>query len=698
MKASETKVLDFLHKPAQFIIPIYQRNYSWTPKQCEQLWRDILRAGGDDSVSGHFIGSVVYVERGLYSHSSIPQLLVIDGQQRLTTISLLIAALGHVIAQRGRPDGIGVNRKKLVNYYLLNPEEDDDLHYKLLLNRTDKETLKRIVEDKQPPDPLSKRLMENFNYFVTQLTSGKSLLATVYQGLAKLIIVDIALNREHDNPQLIFESLNSTGLELTQADLIRNYVLMGLGHKAQTQLYNEHWYPMECLFGQTHYANLFDRFMRDYLTLKTGAIPNIRAVYDAFKSYAWRHDSATPDAIVANIHRYARHFATIALGLEKDPDLRRCFDDINTLKVDVAYPFLLELYDDYTRKVLDKQNMIGILQLLESFVFRRAICGIPTNSLNKTFATLAKEVDKSRYLDSTRAVLQTATTYRRFPDDSEFQRELKAKDLYKFRNRNYALSKLENHGRKEPLNVEDYTIEHVMPQNPNLSAAWRTELGSDWRDIHERYLHTLGNLTLTGYNPELSDRPFQEKRDMEGGFGDSPIRLNKSLAKQEHWNEDAIQQRADKLSALATQVWPYTGLSADQLAQFPNLGPKRGKTYTLDDHAFLKGPMLELFQQFRKHVLNLDASVTEEILKLYIAYKFTTNFVDVVPQASRLRLSLNLPFNEIHDPKGLCKDVSNVGRWGNGDVEVGLSSLEQIPDVLYLVRQAFEKQRDTETA
>lgn len=692
MIAQAVNLMSFLKGPKQFIIPIYQRTYSWTLKECGQLWDDIIKTGSNDKVAGHFVGSVVYIERGLYQVSSIPQLLVIDGQQRLTTISLLLAAFGRAL--EGSPESLDTTRKKLDNYFLLNSEEENDLRYKLMLTQTDKDTLIRLIEGKELPEQKSGRIIENNQFFEEKIKNSGVSLETLYKGISKLIIVDISLDRDHDNPQLIFESLNSTGLELSQADLIRNYILMGLEPREQTGLYNDYWYAMEKSFGQSAYKTQFDRFMRDYLTFKMNRIPRLDEVYQEFKQYVHSLQAATIRNIVADIYRFSKYFVAMALEKETDRELREAFCDINALKVDVAYPLLLELYDDYSNQRLCKEEFLEALRLIESYVFRRAICGIPTNSLNKTFATFNKEMNKANYMESFKTALILMESYRRFPTDDEFSRELMVKDLYSFRTRNYWLRRLENHDRKEKVNVEDYSIEHVMPQNENLSVAWKQELGENWKQVHERYLHTLGNLTLTGYNSELSDRPFLEKRHMQGGFADSPIRLNTSLAALEHWNEDEIKKRAEILSAQVIKVWVYPQVTDDVLRRYKEEDKTRGKEYTLADHPHLTGPMLELFNQFRKRVLNLDSSVTEEILKLYIAYKSATNFVDIVPQKSRLRLSINMRFSEIDDPKGLCKDVTNLGHFGNGDVEVGLSSAGQIEDVMFLVTQSFEKNVD----
>ena len=356
-------------------------------------------------------------------------------------------------------------------------------------------------------------------------------------------------------------------------------------------------------------------------------------------------------------------------------------------------PFLLELYDDYARGRLPKEDFIQAVRLVEAYVFRRAVCAIPTNSLNKTFATFGRVLKKDRHLESIQAHMLTLPSYRRFPPDEEFVRELSVRDLYNFPRRSYWLRRLENHGRKEHVPVDEYTIEHILPQNETLSAAWRDALGPEWQRLHETWLHTLGNLTLTGYNAEFSDRPFSDKRDMQGGFKESPLRLNKDLGTLDSWNEATIQERANRLADQAAEVWKRPSLPADVLDTYRPKAERRAG-YTLDDHAHLAEatPMRPLFEQFRKEVLALDPCVSEEILKLYIAYKAETNFVDIVPQQSRLRLSLNMHFHQLHDPRTLAKDVTNLGRWGNGDVEVGLSEADDIPYIMGLVRQAFEKQ------
>ena len=694
MKATEAKLLSFLQKSPQFIIPIYQRTYSWTDKQCRQLWDDILRAGSNDAITVHFVGSIVYVEQGLSQVTHQAPLLVIDGQQRLTTVSLLLEALARSLRDTEPVDGFSA--AKLRHYYLSNPLESGDRYFKLLLSQTDNASLKAVIKRSEPPKEPSLRLTQNFTLFTDLLAEQKGNLTPICRGLAKLIVVDVALSRDQDNPQLIFESMNSTGKELSQADLIRNFILMGLEPTLQTRLYEEFWRPMEQDFGQEAYGTQFDSFMRHYLTVRTGDIPRERDVYEAFKDYSRTKPviEAGIESLVKDIRDFSRYFCAMALGAEKETILSLAFHDLRELKVEVAYPFLLELYHDYANGILSVADFASTVRMIEAYVFRRAICTIPTNSMNKTFATFGKALKKDRYLESIKAQFLMLPSYRRFPNDDEFRRELHTRDLYNFRSRSYWLRRLENYGRKERVAVDEYTIEHILPQNPNLSSAWKQTLGDEWKRVQQQWLHTLGNLTLTGYNTEYSDRPFTEKRDMTGGFKESPLKLNAGLGLLETWNEAAIHERATWLAGQAIAVWDSPKLDDATLNAYQPTKVKTASDYTIDDHPYLSANGLrDVFEAFRKEVLALNpCCVNEEFLKLYVAYKAETNFVDAVPQAKRLRLSLNMPFSEINDPKGICKDVTGLGRWGNGNVEVELKLIDELPYIMGLVRQSYERQ------
>lgn len=690
MKATEANLLEFIKKSNQFSIPIYQRIYSWTENECERLWDDIMTTGSRN-IPSHFIGSIMYIEKGLYHVSSSEPLLVIDGQQRLTTVSLLLEALARKIGDNEIIDGF--SKRKIKEYYLTNSLEKGDRKYKLLLSQNDRDTYISIIEQKEYPKEYSLRIKSIFEYFKDKINAlPEDEIKNLCIGLLKLFIVDISLDRDHDNPQLIFESMNSTGKDLTQADLIRNFMLMRLDVDTQKRLYEDYWHPMEVEFGQQAYTTYFDSFMRHYLTMKTGTIPRIDEVYEEFKKYFFNQKIDNEKAL-KELKKYAVYFCAMALDKEEEKELKESFSDLRDLKVDVSYPFLLELYNDYKENILSKENFIEIIRLIESYVFRRAICGIPTNSLNKTFASFSKSIRKEKYLESVKAHFNLMTSYRRFPNDEEFATELRYRDLYNFRNRSYWLRRLENYNRKERVNVNEYTIEHILPQNTNLNQRWIQALGHDWQKIQERYVHTLGNLTLTGYNSEYSDKFFTEKRDMKGGFKESPLKLNRELANLDKWNEETILKRAENLSREALKVWKYPTLDQNIVEEYRQKEEPTTE-HSIDSYEYLKkgSKTHTLFEKLRKEILSLDSEITEEYLKLYIAYKLETNIVDVIPQKDKLKLCLNIRFNELDDPKKKCRDVSQTGHWGNGDVELFLTTEEEIVYVIRLLQQTIEKQ------
>jgi uncharacterized protein with ParB-like and HNH nuclease domain/predicted transport protein len=690
MIANQAPFLELLDGKKQYTIPIYQRTYSWKLKQCVQLLQDIIRVGSDEKEKSHFVGSVVYFNPATSPVTSVPELLVIDGQQRLTTISLLLLAIINFLKKHELSTLDDESWEEVLETYLVNKHRKDHTRFKLLLTRKDKETYTNLVNDMDIPEIHSAKVFENYKYFFGQLNSDN--IQAVYLGIKKLIIVDVILERDKDNPQLIFESLNSTGVDLTQADLIRNYILMGQPMDVQEDLYMKYWYPMEQSFGEK--IDWLAWFIRDYLTMKLSSIPKIGSVYEEYKAFLHSENGfENVTNAVKDLFKYAKFYVRLNLKKETDSTIANLFKQIRKLKIDTSYPFLLAVYGDYEEEQITKEEFVQIIQMVANYVFRRAVCGIPTNSLNKTFATFYKKVKRETYLESIQAAFLSMDGYRRFPNDDEFKRELQIKDVYSFRSRNYLLESLENWKRKELVNAENYTIEHILPQNPNTPEYWQTELGNDWEKIKEKYLHTIGNLSLTGYNSELSDKSFSDKKKIEGGFDSSPLFLNESVRVESIWNETAIHTRASKLTDRASIVWLRPDVEQSRLELYKE--PQSSKELAVYDIAHfehLQGDMMNLYRALEKRVLNLDTSVRVEFKKLYVAFKVQTNFLDIVPQKKRLRLSLNVDFNSISDPKGLCKDVSGLGRWGNGDVEVGLQDFSEIDDVMKLIVQAFEEQ------
>lgn len=699
MKAVDSHLLTLLKASSQFIVPIYQRLYSWQEPECAQLWDDIIRAGSTPALGSHFTGSIVYVAKDSSTNTSAEPDLIIDGQQRVTTVTLILAALAARLQQlpeNQREPWDGFSPRKIRNRYLLNDDEDGERQFKLILSQGDKQALISILQGAEPPLDGGTRVIENYRYFKAKLDDPSLDLSVLCRGLDKLVVVDVKLERGVDNPQLIFEAMNSTGKKLSQADLIRNYVLMDQPPKQQEKLYSAYWRPMELDFARAEDSQ-FDEFVRHYLTIKSGEIPRIADVYDAFKNHASSFTSTgeSIESLVIELRQYARRYCAMALGSEADPKLQRAFKDLDQIKADVVYPFLLEAYTDYDLGTLSREQMLELVAMVTSYIFRRAVCRIPTNSLNKTFASFSSGIRKDRYIDSVKAHFLGLKSYRRYPTDAEFISALQNSDLYNFRRRSYFLRMLENHGRKEHVTVEDYTIEHIMPQNENLSIEWQTALGDAWQAVQSQYIHTLGNLTLTGYNSEYSDHPFPKKRDMEGGFKDSPLRLNKGLGQLDTWNLEEIQKRSVRLATDALQIWKRPALPDEVVEIFET--NRTESDFSIEDHPhLLPRPRRSLFEKFSTEVLALDPGITRHFLKLYIAFKAETNFVDVVPQKARMRLSLNIPIEALHDERHLAWDVSGKGHWGNGPTEVALTEDSDLSYIIGLVRQAHEFQMSDE--
>ena len=565
LQAGETTLNKLLNTSRQFIVPIFQRNYSWQKRQYEQLWFDILRASKFKEKQNHFIGSIVYIDMGTPAGRP-QQLLLIDGQQRLTTISILLCAIKDYV-QKFNLETKLINLAKIKNQFLYNSDEIDEDKYKLLLNVQDKETYIKLIDNtiftvNKPATNIIK-CYEFFYERIEDFIKQHGQIDEIYAGIFKLSLVSISLDKDSDNPQMIFESMNSTGKDLSQTDLLRNYLLMDLTPEKQTRLYKTYWKPMEELFGEDIYkndVNKFDYFIRDFLTLKsdTGHICKINNVYENFKRY-YLDNNCEKFAVLKDLFTYAKYYACIDLLQEKDDELKLYWQEFKKLDSHVVYPFLLKLYDDYSRQILIKEDFKKILQVVISYLWRRAICEIPTNSLSKTFATLYQAVDKEDYVNSVIKAFGFKSSYKRFPSDYEVREKLQTKDIYHFRLRKYLLEALENYYHKEPidLNTANYTIEHIMPQNIEHNLSWQQMLGEDWQEVHSLYLHTLGNLTITGYNAEMSNKSFWEKVNGESGFKHSHLKLNESIAQCDVWNKKAIQRRTNILTDIILKIWKY---------------------------------------------------------------------------------------------------------------------------------------------
>ena len=572
MKANETKVEEFLSQnKTRFVIPVYQRNYDWTKYQCKKLLDDILDVGSSNEMNAHFIGSIVYIHDDIYTSSRIKELTIIDGQQRLTTLTLLYIAL-YKFAQ-------DINDEELENEihetYLINKYAPDNEKLKLKPTENNNEVLRYLLrnEGKEEYNDYSK-LIENYSYIKERIT--KENINVILLGISKLMFVEISLDRNKDNPQRIFESLNSTGLELSQADLIRNYILMGLKHDKQQRIYRNYWLIIEKL-AKDEYKNVskVSDFIRDYLTLKNFKIPNKRKVYEEFQKKYPTGTINELESILDELKSLAKHYNKLVNPKnEKDKTIRRELEYINRLEINVTYPFLMKVYDDFYNEIITKDQFIDMLNFVQAYTFRRFIVGLPTNALNKIFMLLYDKIDENNYTDSLKKWLLERKGSQRFPRDKEVIDSLRLKDVYniKSKNRIYLLERLENYDNKEFVKVlgnDDITIEHIFPQNPNPK--WKIELGNEeFNSIKENYLHTIANLTLSGNNGKLGNKTFQQKRDLpKYGYKDSRLWLNKFLSEIDNWNQDKINERFVLLTDRFLKIW-----------SFPNIEIKESDVYS----------------------------------------------------------------------------------------------------------------------
>lgn len=686
MDARKGNIYEILNGNKQFLIPVYQRFYSWDTIQCRRLWNDIVEMQKEGKV-GHFVGSIVNIAEQAMP-TGVQKYMIIDGQQRMTTLTLLLLALRDYAIKN--PDDTTINARRIDNMLLKNEYEYGDERYKLLLTETDRDTLISLIEKKLIMEGTRSRLIDNYNFFVSKIADKEIQPVEVYESIGKLQIVNITLDRSVDDAQAIFESLNSTGKELSESDLIRNYILMGLEPIEQTYVYEHLWRPMEQLFVYETQGTVMDAFFRHYLTMKLSRIPKLGRVYEEFKLYHLNCEFRTTRELCQDLLEYAKYYTDIVFVRNSDKDLKKLYEDIIDLRMEVSYPFLLKIHRDCEEGLITLDELKEILTLCISYVLRRSICEIPTNSHNKTFATMKNYIRTDDYVNSVKAFFLMLDSYKEFPDNDKFEIAFVSRDIYNMRNRNYILSRLENFENKAPIIIENYTIEHIMPQNKNLSLEWKADLGDNWQEVQKKYLHTIGNLTLTAYNSEMSDRCFLDKMDIKGGFRESALRLNRYVVLQNTWNEDHIKERANELAKKAESIWTYPNLTDEELEKY-QVEEKTPQKYSLETYE-MNDLTRMLFEALDKRIMNLSPAVKREYKKLYVAYKLDTNFVDIVIQKERLRIAINMKFSDIIDPNGICRDITGIGRWGNGDVELFMEHKDELDQIMEIVKQSFDAQ------
>lgn len=558
MNGNAQKLIKYLDGASKrFIIPVYQRNYDWKMEHCKQLYDDLVKVIRQNRKS-HFFGSIVSVQS---ESGTMEEFLIIDGQQRLTTISLLLLAIYHLLSSGKMVSRDHQLTDKILKKYLIDEYEPEEKRIKLKPIKNDQKAF-GILFDQDEEYILDSNLTINYRYFYDRIQHGELDIDELFDAICKLEIINISLNHE-DNPQLIFESLNSTGLNLSEGDKIRNYILMGLPNDQQTKFYEKYWNRIE---SYTDYD--VSSFVRDYLSIKQQSTPNMNSVYPTFKKYVEDAEVADIEPLLKDLLEYAKRYAFLIKGGHSDERLNSCIYRLNRLSTSVTRPFLLEVIRLSESGALTADELIEVFHFTESYLFRRAICDLPTNALNKIFLLLHREIirfdgDESHYVEKFKYALLSKRERTRFPSDEEFAECMSTRNIYGMnpKNKLYLFERLENSETSETKDVwghldrGEYSIEHIMPQH--LTAAWIVSLGDNYEAIHTNWLHRLANLTLTAYNSHYSNSPFAEKRDMPHGFKDSGLRINQWVGQKEQWGLPELEERDQLLKNTVIGIWPY---------------------------------------------------------------------------------------------------------------------------------------------
>jgi uncharacterized protein with ParB-like and HNH nuclease domain len=590
MKASEIKIIRFLEgHDKSFVIPVYQRNYDWNKENCKQLFNDLVDVI-ENKRKSHFFGSIVYLFNDDTDENG-QEFVIIDGQQRITTLTLLMLALVHTQEESKKDDNLNI--VEIRNEYLVGKYTNKE-KVKLKPVKNDAVALKSVF-DKDWKDYTTSNIVTNYLYFRELLQQPKFFLSEIFSAIKRLDVVDIRLKSSEDDPQLIFESLNSTGLDLSEADKVRNYILMSLPASKQNEYYEKYWNNIE---KNTKYN--VSSFLRDYLTYKERRVPNIKKVYFTFKEYRQKNENASIEDILRELLTFSGYYNLIMQSNHPNKKISEILVYLNKLDMTVAYPFLLEVfYDYYNDKIFPDDKLLDILLIIESFIVRRLICEVPTNALNKLFMTMGRDIKyfpdyKDKYVEILKYVLLQKRGSQRFPDDEEVKEKMSTKDFYNMNAKNnmHIFERLENFENREKIDLQKLlaenvlTVEHIMPQT--LSKVWKNELGTNFESIHSTYLHTIGNLTLTAYNSEMSNKAFAEKKSIDGGFSQSKLYLNEYIKNQDSWNQNTIIERADIFIERALKIWRSCQTSYENARDIEN-------TYSLSDDARFTGEKIKYF-------------------------------------------------------------------------------------------------------
>lgn len=693
MKGSECRLIEYMEgSKKRFIIPVYQRNYDWKTENCKQLYDDLIKVIKNKRRS-HFFGSLVSVYEPSGRNT---EFLVIDGQQRLTTVSLLFLAMYNLIDGAMIVPNDSSLGKQIYEDFLVDKYQPEETRIKLKPVKNDQKAFGKLFSSVDEHIRES-NLTTNYNYFYERIQKQEITIDELFDAICSLEIINITLNNE-DNPQLIFESLNSTGLDLSEGDKIRNFILMGLPSKEQDDYYDKYWNRIEeC----TKYD--VSAFVRDYLSVKQMAIPSQKKIYISFKEYV-EQQSIEAEELLKELLEYAKRYEILLCGGTKNKALDSCIYRLNRLETTVTRPFFLEVLRLYDEDKLDMTQVADAFLITENYLFRRTICDLPTNALNKIFLLLHREIiryegNDAGYVEKLKYALLSKKEKARFPDDEEFSAGFTDRQVYQMNSKNkiYILERLENFSTAEDKDVyghcDDgiYSIEHIMPQH--LTPAWVKALGEDYEQIHETWLHRIANLTLTAYNSKYSNSTFEEKKSMKNGFEDSGIRMNTYIAKKDKWTLAELEERNQYLMGRALEIWsaPTTSFKPAE---------KQMDSYTLDDDTSLSGRQIARFSY--KNIEQPVSSWVEMFQRvLQILFAEDESVITKLAASTEDNIALHFSLNESDFTKSV-EIGDGIFVWTNTSTQSKLSVLSRVfklydadpSDLVFYLRDENESTED----
>ncbi|WP_062552372.1 DUF4268 domain-containing protein [Peptoniphilus phoceensis] len=561
MKGDGIQLYSYMEGPNhRYIIPVYQRRYDWKIENCKQLYNDLLRLAKDKE-GNHFFGSIV---SDVVGAGSITEYHIIDGQQRLTTVTLLLLAIAKLVEKgEAYSNEVDLNEQIMERFIISKWAKEDD-KVKLIPVKRDRKALHYLIFGEEDEYIENSNLTINYKYFYERLKKDSHIIDEIYSAIQRLQVISITLEKG-DDAQLIFESLNSTGLALSEGDKIRNFILMNLPLEKQNKYFEKYWIKIEDFTNKR-----IDNFVRNYLSIKTFSMPTMSKVYFEFKDYVNRH-SESLETLLEDMLKYSKFYKKLLDGESgfKNKDLDSSMFNLKKMEISVTEPFFMEVFSLNDESMLSLDDLIGIFNTIEIYLFRRNICGVASNALSKIFLNLNKDIVRydgttENYVEKLKYNLTQRRDSGRFPKDEEFYENLNNKEIYLMRGRfkNYLFNKIENYNTVETRDIYNhldegtYSIEHVMPQK--LNDDWYEELGDNAEEIHEKWIHKLGNLTITGYNSDMGNSSFEKKRDGKHGFKKSGIRMNQDLALLDSWGEEEIEKRhKDLLDLSVYEIWKY---------------------------------------------------------------------------------------------------------------------------------------------